>query len=190
MRAADLIAALPERREEFEATGDWAEELRTLPPNTVETLWGLGMFGLKSPAELGGSPLDPLSFCDVIEELACLNTSVAWAAVIGAGCDGVAGGWLPRGGRPQGVRGRPSVPCGRGATVAARHRHSCGLRVPRTGHWGFSSGILHADWLIGMFATDASSSPLGQGASPRRLVVFVIPKEQAEVIDNCHVAGL
>jgi hypothetical protein len=130
MRAADLIAALPERREEFEATGDWAEELRTLPPNTVETLWGLGMFGLKSPAELGGSPLDPLSFCDVIEELACINTSVAWAAVIGAGCDGVAGGWLPRGGRPQGVRGRPSVPCGRGATVAARHRHSCGLRVP------------------------------------------------------------
>jgi indole-3-acetate monooxygenase len=193
MTAADLIAAFLRHREEFEAAGDRAEELRTLPPDTVETLRELGTFGLKSPAELGGSPLDPLSFCDVIEELACIDVSVAWAAVIGAGCNGVAGGWLPEEGagmifaadRPFPVVAGQLSPRGTGTPVDG------GYLV--TGHWGFSSGIPHADWLIGMFATDASSSPSSpssQVAGPRRLVVFVIPKEQAEVIDNWHVAGL
>lgn len=189
MTAADLIAAFRQHREEFEAAGHRAEELRTLPPGTVETLRDLGMFGLKSPAELGGSPLDPLSFCDVVEELAYIDVSVAWAAAISAGCNGVAGGWLSEEGA------RMVFAADRPFPVVAGQLSLRGTGTPVdggylvTGHWGFSSGILHADWLIGMFAADASYSP-GQGASPRRLVVFVIPKEQAEIIDNWHVAGL
>lgn len=167
--------------------GDQAEELRTLPPDTVQTLRGLGVFGLKSPAELGGSPLDPLTFCDVIEQLAYIDVSVAWAAMIGASCNGVAGGWLPQkgarmvfaAGQPLPVVAGQLSPRGTGIAVDG------GYVV--TGHWGFSSGILHADWLIGMCTADALP---GQETSPQRLVVFVIPKEQAEVIDNWHVAGL
>jgi len=95
MTAADLIAAFRRHREQFEAAGDKAEELRTLPKDAVEILRDLGVFGLKSPEELGGTPLDPLSFCDVVEELAYIDVSVAWAAMIAAGCNGIAGGWLP-----------------------------------------------------------------------------------------------
>ena len=64
----------------------------------MATLRSLGLFWLKTPAELGGTPLPPVEFCDVIEELAYVDTSTAWAAMIGAGCNGLAGGWLPEAG--------------------------------------------------------------------------------------------
>jgi alkylation response protein AidB-like acyl-CoA dehydrogenase len=95
--AADgLIAAIRRRRNEFEAAGQAAEGLRTLPADTVGTLRELGVLWLKTPAELGGTPISPVSFCAVVEELAYIDVSTAWAAMIGAGRNGLAGGWLPR----------------------------------------------------------------------------------------------
>ncbi|MGB6454565.1 MAG: acyl-CoA dehydrogenase family protein, partial [Streptosporangiaceae bacterium] len=93
-----LLAGIRAHQAEFEAAGELSERLRTLPPDTVETLRGLGVFWLKTPAELGGNPLDPTDFCDVIEELAYADSSTAWTAMIGAGCAGLAGGWLPEAG--------------------------------------------------------------------------------------------
>jgi alkylation response protein AidB-like acyl-CoA dehydrogenase len=188
MTAADLIAAFRRHREQFEAAGDKAEELRTLPKDAVEILRDLGVFGLKSPEELGGTPLDPLSFCDVVEELAYIDVSVAWAAMIAAGCNGIAGGWLPeQGARMVFAAGRPlPVVAGQLSPRGTGTQLDGGYLV--TGRWGFSSGIPHADWLIGMFTADAS--PPGAETGPKRLVVFAVPKEQAEVIDTWHVAGL
>lgn len=51
-----LLAAIRDRRQEFEAAGERAEELH------------------------------PLEFCDVIEEMAYADVSVAWACMIGNGC--------------------------------------------------------------------------------------------------------
>jgi alkylation response protein AidB-like acyl-CoA dehydrogenase len=184
----DLLAGIRSHREQFEAAGDRAEELRTLPNDAVATLRALGLFWLKTPAELGGTPLPPVEFSEVIEELAYIDTSTAWAAMIGAGCNGLAGGWLPEagarrifgpaagpaagrtGGRPLPVLAGQLAPRGTGAPTAN------GYLVH--GRWGFSSGIVHADWLIGAFKADGA------------IVVFAIPKVEAEVIDNWHVAGL
>jgi len=186
----ELLAGIRSHREQFEAAGDRAEELRTLPNDAVATLRALGLFWLKTPAELGGTPLSPVEFCDVIEELAYIDTSTAWAAMIGAGCNGLAGGWLPEAGarevfaagRPLPVIAGQLVPRGTGTPVAG------GYQV--TGRWGFSSGILHADWLIGAFGAplgDAGAAgPTGFG----QMIVFVLPREDAEVIDTWHVAGL
>ena len=143
----------------------------------------LGVFWLKTPSELGGNPLDPVSFCDVIEELAYIDVSVAWAAMIGAGCTGVAAGWFPddcvrvmfAAGRSLSWRDS----CRRAAPVP---RWTAGTWSP--GRWGFSSGIAHADWLLGMVAVK------GPGPGQPRMIVFAIPKGQAEVIDDWHVAGL
>jgi alkylation response protein AidB-like acyl-CoA dehydrogenase len=190
LTAVGLIAAFGRHRAEFETAGDQAETLRTLPLETVETLKNLGVFWLKSPSELGGTPVDPLSFCDVIEELAYIDVSVAWTAMIGASGTGVAGGWLPEegvrrvfaAGRPPPVVAGQLSPRGIGISVDGGYLVS--------GHWGFSSGILHADWLIGMFATDAGTSLPGRETTSKRMIVFAIPREQAEVIDNWHVVGL
>jgi indole-3-acetate monooxygenase len=191
----ELLAGIRANREKFESAGDRAEELRTLPHDAVAILRSLGVFWLKTPAELGGTPLPPLEFCDVIEELAYTDTSTAWAAMIGAGCNGLAGGWLPDGGArrifdgPNGVR---PVVAGQLAPRGTGHPVSGGYLV--SGRWAFSSGILHADWLIGAFKPD-SEDPPGDGGDAAdtaygRMVVFLVPKEQAEVIDNWHVAGL
>ena len=53
----ELLAGIRSHREQFEAAGDRAEELRTLPNDAVATLRALGLFWLKTPAELGGTPL-------------------------------------------------------------------------------------------------------------------------------------
>ena len=201
-----LIAGIRANRERFESAGDRAEELRTLPHDAVAILRKLGLFWLKTPEELGGTPLPPVEFGDVIEELAYVDTSTAWAAMIGAGCNGLAGGWLPADGvqrvfgsgtGPEDNTGgvRPVV-AGQLAPRGTGHPVRGGYLV--SGRWGFSSGIVHADWLIGAFKPDGDSSghaggsdgeeaPVGYG---NRMVVFLAPKTQAEVIDNWHVAGL
>jgi alkylation response protein AidB-like acyl-CoA dehydrogenase len=199
----ELVAGIRANREKFESAGDRAEELRTLPHDAVAILRSLGLFWLKTPAELGGTPLSPLEFSDVIEELAYVDTSTAWAAMIGAGCDGLAGGWLPEKGArqifgtgsddtaPDGVR---PVVAGQLAPRGTGHPVRGGYLV--SGRWGFSSGIVHADWLIGAFKPDGDDpGPSGgeDGAADTgfgRMVVFLVPKAQAEVIDNWHVAGL
>jgi alkylation response protein AidB-like acyl-CoA dehydrogenase len=204
----ELLAGIRANREKFESAGDRAEELRTLPHDAVGILRSLGLFWLKTPAELGGTPLPPLEFGDVIEELAYVDTSTAWAAMIGAGCNGLAGGWLPAEGARQ-IFGAPSNDTGPNDTGPDGVRPVvAGQFAPRgTGHpvrggylvsgrWGFSSGIVHADWLIGAFKPDGEDpGPSGGeegGTEARfgRMVVFFVPKAQAEVIDNWHVAGL
>jgi indole-3-acetate monooxygenase len=199
----ELLAGIRANREKFESAGDRAEELRTLPHDAVAILRSLGLFWLKTPAELGGTPLSPAEFSDVIEELAYVDTSTAWAAMIGAGCNGLAGGWLPEEGARQvfGAGSGDTAPGGVRPVVAGQlaprgtgHPVRGGYLV--SGRWGFSSGIVHAEWLIGAFKPDGDDpSPAGgedDAAATRfgRMVVFLVPKAQAEVIDNWHVAGL
>jgi alkylation response protein AidB-like acyl-CoA dehydrogenase len=179
---AGLLAAIGDRRPEFEAAGDLAEAERNLPSGTMATLRELGAFWLKTPAELGGTPLDPLDFCDVLEEFAYADGATAWAVMVGNGGTGTAGGWLPDAGARQvfaaGAGRRPLVvgtpgPRGTGRPVAGGYLVS--------GQWSFASGCGHADWLIGGFRL---AGPDG------RLMVAIVPREQATVIDNWRVAGL
>lgn len=125
--------------------------------------------------------MHPLEFCDVIEELAYADVSTAWAWMIGNGCAGMVAGWLPEEGArwvfPPGkplpiVAGQPQ-PRGSGREVTGGYRLS--------GRWSFASGIVHAGWVMGAFRLDSGD---------HRTLVFVLPKDQAKVIDNWQVAGL
>ncbi len=188
-RRDGLLAGIRAHRGEFEAAGERAEQLRTLPPDTVETLRAMGVFWFKTPAEFGGTPLNPIDFCDVIEELAYADSSTAWTAMIGAGCAGLASGWLPEAGvrrmfapdRPLPIVAGQLQPRGTGRPVEN------GFVV--TGRWSFASGIMHAAWLIGAFRAPALPSAATTPQS-EQIVIFVLPADQAEVIDNWHVAGL
>ena len=203
----ELLAGIQSHREHFESAGDRAEELRTLPYDAVATLRELGLFWLKTPAELGGTPLAPVEFSEVIEELAYIDTSTAWAAMIGAGCNGLAGGWLPEAGarRIFGASAEVAAAGARGSRlpVVAGQLAPRGTGTPVAGgylvhgRWGFSSGIVHADWLIGAFKSGHAATAGARGGDDEaaatgfgRMIVFTIPKADAEVIDNWHVAGL
>jgi alkylation response protein AidB-like acyl-CoA dehydrogenase len=178
---AKLLAGIRSRRQEFQAAGDRAQELRMLPPDTVATLRSMGAFWLKTPAELGGTPLAPPDFCDVMEELAYADTSAAWTVMVGNGGTGTAGGWLPdAGARRVFAPGRPlplvmGTPGPRGTGRPAPGGYVV------SGLWGFASGIAHCDWLLAGFTV-----PAGHGGA----MVGVVPAGQVGVIDNWHVAGL
>ncbi|MFZ0163297.1 MAG: acyl-CoA dehydrogenase family protein, partial [Trebonia sp.] len=120
---ARLLAGIRRRRPEFEAAGERAEKLRALPGETVATLRGMGAFWLKTPAELGGTPLAPLDFCDVMEEFGYADAATAWTVMVGNGGTGTAGGWLPDAGA-----GPVFAP---GGYVVS-------------GRWGFASGVSYA----------------------------------------------
>jgi indole-3-acetate monooxygenase len=176
---ADLLDNIRQRRREFETAGDKAQELRTLPTETVRTLREMGAFWLKTPAELGGTLLAPLDFCDVLEEFAYADTTTAWIVMVGNGGTGTAGGWLPdAGARQVFAPGRPPPlvvgtpgPRGTGRAVAGGYVVS--------GRWGFASGVAHADWLLAGFRDTGD-----------RLLVGVVPREDARVVGNWRVAGL
>ena len=181
--AGESLAAIRAHRAEFEAAGALAEDMRTLPPATVATLRSRGLFWLKTPTEFGGTPLTPLEFCDVIEELAFIDVSTAWAAMIGNGCAGMAGGWLPDEGAHRvfdgGVPGSLPLIAGQPQPRGVARAVPGGYVI--SGRWGFSSGIVHASWVIGGFPSPAD---------PAVVLVFVAPKDDADVIDTWHVAGL
>jgi len=176
---ADLLDSIRQRRREFETAGDRAQELRTLPAEAMRTLRGMSAFWLKTPAELGGTLLAPLDFCDVLEEFAYADTTTAWIVMVGNGGTGTAGGWLPDAGArqvfapgrpPPLVMGTPG-PRGTGRAVAGGYLVS--------GRWGFASGIAHADWLLAGFRD-----------TDDRLLVGVVPREHAQVVGDWRVAGL
>ena len=123
------------RRAEFEAAGDRAEAERNLPSDTMATLRELGAFWLKTPAELGGTPLDPLDFCDVLEEFAYTDTATAWAVMVGNGGTGTAGGWLP----DAGAR-RVFGPAGRGRSWWGRRGRAARAGQRPAATWSAASG--------------------------------------------------
>ena len=177
---AEVLDGIRRHRREFEDAGERAEKLRALPADAVQTLRGMGVFWLKTPAEFGGTPLTPLEFCDVMEELGYTDATTAWVTMVGNGGTGTAAGWLPLdGARRVFAAGRPrplivGVPraAGTGRPVAGGYMVS--------GRWGFASAIAHADWLIAGF----------KAAGDDRGLVSVVLKADVEVIDNWRVAGL
>jgi alkylation response protein AidB-like acyl-CoA dehydrogenase len=189
---AELIAVIRARRAEFEAAGERAEAERSLPADAVATLRSLGAFWLKTPRELGGTPVTPSEFCDVMEELAYADTATAWTVMVGNGGTGTVAGWLPDAGArvvfaPD--RPRPIV-IGVPRAAGTGQPVSGGYLV--TGRWSFASGIAHADWLLGGFRVvgDDGRTGVGAGGGVGRALVCVIPKSAAEVLDDWHVAGL
>jgi len=176
----ELIEGIRRHRLEFENAGESSERLRALPPEAALTLRRMGLFWLKTPGELGGTPLTPLEFCDVMEELGYADSSTAWLAMVGNGGTGTAAGWLPGAGvRQVFVPGAP-----RPLVVGVPRAAGRGRPVPGgyvvSGRWAFASGIAHADWLIAGFRV---AGPDG------RALVGVVPVRDVQVVDTWRVGG-
>ena len=166
----------------FEAASRQAEIDRTLPESVVDRMRDAGLFWLKTPKSLGGSELDPIGFCDVVEEIAYHDASAAWATMIGNGVTGTFAGWLP----DEGVQG--IFPAGEPLPVIAGQFVPRGVAVPVeggyrvTGRWSFCSGIMHSSWVSGGAKVE--------GKGPESDILLCAPKSSATVHDTWFVAGL
>jgi len=172
------------------AAADEIERRRELPSQIVEALIAGGFFRLLLPRSLGGAELDPLSYVQVLEEIAKADPSTAWSLGQNSGCSMAAPYLDPQIARevfggPRGILAwGPDLPgAGRGVVEAG------GIRV--TGRWGFATGSRHASWLgahVPLFEPDGTPRLNPDGKQAVRTVLF--PKTSARIIDNWQVIGL
>ena len=179
-RAKALVEAITEVGAMFEGAAREAEVERRLPSSVVEVLRDLGLFWLKTPLGLGGSELDPIDFCDVLEQLAYFDASAAWAVMVGNGTTGTFAGWLPDEGVEEVFADPASLPILAGQFIPRGRAEVVDGGFEVTGRWSFSSGIDHATWVAGGCSVAGSSAPL----------LVCVPKHQATVHDTWQVAGL
>src|ERR1700758_3003783 len=172
------------------AAADEIEERRELPERVVKALIERGFFRMLLPRSLGGAELHPLTYVQVLEEIAKADPSTAWCLGQNSGCSMTAPYLDPAVAReifgpPRGILAwGPELPgAGEDAAVGA------GTRVP--GRWEFATGSRHATWLgahVPVFEPDGTPRMNPNGRQHVRTVLF--PKSKAEIIDNWQVIGL
>lgn len=163
------------------------ENLRRLPADVVAELAGTGVFKLFVPAQYGGAQATLTDGLRAIESVAYHDGSTGWCVMI-AITTGLTAGFLPSEyaaqiyGPADAVTGGFAMPAGRATAVDG------GVRV--SGRWSWGSGTDHCTWITGgVRVVDDYDQPamLGDGA---RFPVMFFEREQVELLDTWHVAGL
>lgn len=175
---------LPERARRLAKTADeyaeYGDEYGQLAEPVVEGLHRDELLGMWVPKALGGAELDPVSSLQVIENLAYGDPSAGWVLMASALAIGTGAAYL--GDEAVETLFRP----GARLPVIAGQGTRPGVAVPQdggfllTGSWAFASGIKHG--------THIHTLGLVDGTNEAR--IFVLPVEQAELIDNWDVMGL
>jgi alkylation response protein AidB-like acyl-CoA dehydrogenase len=158
------------------------ERERLLPKAVTRALIDAGAFRMLVPRSLGGDELDPMTVCEVVEDLSIRDGAIGWCAMIGA-CNGLFGGLLPRIGAAEIYADRDVVLAGQFRPSGIAVQVDGGYSV--TGRWPFASGIMHSRWLMGGCQI---VEPSGTGTGAAKLMFM--PREDATVLDTWHVGGL
>jgi alkylation response protein AidB-like acyl-CoA dehydrogenase len=133
------------------------------------------------PDGMGGLQAPVIEVMDVLEQLAAVDGSTAWCAMIGAGSN-VFAGYLPEAGARK-VFADPDQ--GNASMFAPGGRlTSCSGHLRLTGRWPFASNVLHSAWIALGALVDGP-----QGLDPRVRVVFV-ETSALTVEKTWHTSGL
>ena len=145
----------------------------------VDALHDAGLFGLWVPKALGGSELDPVSSLKVIDQLVYADPSTGWVTMAAGLAIGTGGAYL-------GQQAVDEIFGGERFPVIAGQGTRPGTAVPAdgghllSGSWSFASGIKHSGFIHTLGVVDGTGEPR----------IFVLPVEQATLIDNWDVMGL
>ncbi len=131
------------------------------------------------PKALGGSELDPVSSLKVIDQLAYADPSTGWVTMAAGLAIGTGAAYLGDqaveeifgGERFPVIAGQGTRP---GTAVAQDGGHVL------SGSWQFASGIKHSGFIHTLGVVEGTGEPR----------IFVLPVEQATLIDNWDVMGL
>src|SRR5262245_60586666 len=175
----DLVASARQLQPLLREHCSASDESGELDPDVVDALHELGLFGMWVPESLGGSELDPLSSLRVIQTLAQADPSTAWVVMAAALATGTGGAYLADEAVAEMFGGeRFPVVAGQGTRPGTAVIDGDGYRL--SGSWSFASGIKHAQWIHTLGIVEDTGQPL----------IFVLPVERAELIDNWDVLGL
>jgi alkylation response protein AidB-like acyl-CoA dehydrogenase len=162
--------------DEHAAEGD---ERGRLSDPVVDALHDARIFGMWVPKELGGSELDPVSSLKVVDQLTYADPSTGWVTMAASLAIGTGGAYLGDqaveeifgGERFPVIAGQGTRP---GSAVAQDGGHLL------SGSWQFASGIKHSGFIHTLGVVEGTGEPR----------IFVLPVEQATLIDNWDVMGL
>ena len=178
-----LLDAVESVRDTVADCIDESERLGTLAPAAVDAIRDAGLFTLKLPMPLGGAEADPVTQCEVIEELAYIDAAAGWCLMIGATAVGRPGAFLPDEAIAEMFAG------GRIPTAATATSIS-GEAIPveggyiLTGRWPFASGVRHAEWMV------AGAKVPARANTEETSLTLVYPVAKGKIHDNWHVMGL
>jgi alkylation response protein AidB-like acyl-CoA dehydrogenase len=157
----------------------WGDEHSTLAEEVVDALHENRIFGMWVPRELGGSELDPVSSLKVIEELSAGDASTGWVTMAASLAIGTGGAYLGDEAVNEIFAGeRFPVIAGQGTRPGSAVSHDGGHLL--SGSWSFASGIKHSGFIHTLAVVEGTGEPR----------IFVLPVEQATLIDNWDVMGL
>jgi alkylation response protein AidB-like acyl-CoA dehydrogenase len=163
----------------LEEHAQWGDDNGRLAEPVVDALHENRIFGMWVPRELGGSELDPINSLKVIEELTCGDASTAWVTMAASLAIGTGGAYL-------GDAAVEEIFGGERFPVIAGQGTRPGTAVPQdgghllSGSWSFASGIKHSGFIHTLAIVEGTGEPR----------IFVLPVEQATLIDNWDVMGL
>jgi alkylation response protein AidB-like acyl-CoA dehydrogenase len=173
-RATALAPVLAERTERSEA-------LRHCPPETIADLTQSGLLQICRPARYGGYEYgwDVLSEVNRILARGC--GSQAWVANVFNDHTQLIGEFAAEAQAEVWAGDHDTRIAASVAPSGKAHRVAGGAIL--SGRFGFASGIDYAQWLIcGAF--------LEEDGKPPRYHDFLVPRAEADIIDDWHVSGL
>jgi alkylation response protein AidB-like acyl-CoA dehydrogenase len=170
------------------AAAEETERNRELPASIVSALIDNGLFRLLQPRSLGGAELDPMTYVQVVEQIASHDASTGWCVEQANGCSMAAAFLDPE--VAQEIFGPPDGIVAWGPVGPAELRAvPGGYRL--TGAWNFASGSHHASWLgAHVVVHGPDGAPLCRADGGEILRTMLFPKSQATMTDIWHVVGL
>ncbi len=171
-RAAAVAAIADTHADEGDRAGQLSQPV-------VDALHRERILAMWVPAALGGSELDAVSSLRVIENLSYGDPSTGWVAMAASLAIGTGAAYL----KDEAVDelfggGRFPVIAGQGTKPGNAVPHDGGFRL--SGSWSFASGIRHSTHIHTLGIIEGTGEPR----------IFVLPVEQATLVDNWDVLGL
>lgn len=186
---ASLIAAAGSLRPLAQAASDDIEQQRRLPGALLDRFHEARLFRMLLPRSVDGLETDPVTFFQVIEQIAAGDASAAWCLCQAGGC-AMAAAYVdaPVARRIFGQDPRAVLAWGPGPKVKAIQTEG-GYRV--SGVWSFASGGRHATWLgahCPIYRPDGT--PLTDADGRRVERTMLVPAADVEWTDIWDTVGL
>lgn len=157
-----------------------AEQLRHVPPESIQDLKSAGLIRIANPDRFGGTGLEIDTMFEVSWELGRRCGSTAWCYAVWTAHNWWIGHFPELGQEEYFATGPDTLLCaGLNPANGRTERIPGGFRV--SGRWAFSSGCDAADWLMVACRT---------GASPDDRLWLLVPRGDYEIVDSWFASGL
>jgi alkylation response protein AidB-like acyl-CoA dehydrogenase len=186
---SDLLDAVDTLAPRLRQAAAEVERERSLTESLVQAMADLGLYRMLLPRTLGGGEIDPLTYFDVVEALAQVDSAAAWSVLISTSTMAMTARGLPDetlaemfSSPRQTIMAGSGPPRGRARAVPGGYRLS--------GRWSQGSNILIARWIhVGCHLYEGDQPRLGVDGRPVYLRC-VLPASQTEAVDTWDTTGM